>query len=190
MDVILSAEDIDLLDCDVFITGFFEDERPLRGSAGWIDWRLNGNLSRFLKEGRLTGEWKETTLIPSEGRMSPRMILLIGLGMVRDYSYLRLREIASHMTENAERMQASRIGVSFPYGKGYNVEGGKVAEVLIEGIVDCPEKDGGWKQRLCLLFPLNQKAFSETLLGIEIARSILKEKHTIRMSIPLEEGRR
>jgi hypothetical protein len=62
MDVILSPERIDIQECDVLVTGFFSDERPLRGSTGWIDWRLNGILSRLLIEKRLTGGWKETTL--------------------------------------------------------------------------------------------------------------------------------
>ena len=80
MDVILSKERVDVQECDVLVTGFFKDERPLKGSSGWIDWRLNGMLSRFLMEKKLTGDWKETTLIPSQGRVMPRMILLLGLG--------------------------------------------------------------------------------------------------------------
>lgn len=94
MDVILSTEGADLQECDVLAIGFFQDERPLKGSSGWIDWRLNGMLSHFLIENRLTGDWRETTLIPSKGRVIPQMILLVGLGRVRDYSYLRLRELS------------------------------------------------------------------------------------------------
>ena len=74
MDIILSTEAGDLQECDVLVTGFFQDERPLKGSSGWIDWRLNGMISHFLIEKRLTGDWKETTLIPSSG---PLMALLL-----------------------------------------------------------------------------------------------------------------
>ncbi|RPJ02778.1 MAG: hypothetical protein EHM36_11990, partial [Deltaproteobacteria bacterium] len=85
MDIILSPERVDVQECDVLVSGFFQDERPLQGSSGWIDWRLNGTLSRILIEKRLTGEWKETTLIPAQGRLMPKLILLIGLGKLKEY---------------------------------------------------------------------------------------------------------
>jgi hypothetical protein len=36
MDVILSTEGIDIQECDVLVTGFFQDERSLKRSSGWI----------------------------------------------------------------------------------------------------------------------------------------------------------
>ena len=32
-----------------------EDERPLSGAPGFLDWRLCGSLSRILHEGRFVG---------------------------------------------------------------------------------------------------------------------------------------
>ena len=105
MDIILSTEGIDEQECDVLVAGFFQDERPLRGSSGWIDWRFNGMLSHFLIEKNLTGGWKETTLIPSQGRVVPSMVLLFGLGKVKEYSYLRLRELSSYLLETLEKLK-------------------------------------------------------------------------------------
>ena len=78
MDVILSDRKTDVQECEVLVSGFFEDERPLRGTSGWLDWRLNGLLSRFLIHKRLIGTWKETILIPSQGRILAPLILLVG----------------------------------------------------------------------------------------------------------------
>ena len=142
MDIILSKERIDAQECGVLVTGFFKDERPLRGSTGLIDWRLNGMLSRFLIEKRLTGDWKETTLIPSQGRVMPRMILLLGLGEVKEYSYLRLRELSTHLLETLKKLDALEVCLSLPYEESYNVDCGKLAEVLLEGIVDCSDLSG------------------------------------------------
>jgi uncharacterized OsmC-like protein len=50
MDIILSKERVDVQECDVLVTGFFRDERPLKGSSGLIDWRFNGMLSQLLIE--------------------------------------------------------------------------------------------------------------------------------------------
>ncbi len=193
MDVILSTEKTGTQECDVLVTGFFEDERPLRGSSGWIDWRLNGTLSRFLIEKRLTGNWQETTLIPSQGRVSPRMILLLGLGKVREYSYLRLRELSAFLLDTLKKLNTLSVCLSFPYEEGYNVDCGKLAEVLIEGIADCLDLsqysfNEQWIKGLRLLFEEGEERFREILLGVQTAKSILEDRLTIRIFAASEKG--
>ena len=192
MDVILSTEGVDLQECDLLVTGFFEDERPLKGSSGWVDWRLNGSLSEFLLEKRLTGHWKEKTLIPSQGRMAPRMTLLVGLGKVKEYSYLHLREICPHLLEAVKNLKASSICLSLPYEESYNVDCGKLVEILIEGIADClnshrfPSNEE-WIKDLRLFFAEGEERFPEVLLGVQTAKSILEDRLPIRIFTPSEE---
>ncbi len=185
MDVILSIEEVDLQECDLLVTGFFQDERPLKGACGLIDWRLNGMLSRFLKEGRMTGEWQETTLIPSRGRVTPPLILLLGLGKVRDYSYLRLRELFPYVFETLKNLRTAKNCFSFPYDGGYNVDCGKSAEVLIEGLADCfnagSPVEERWASQFQLFFTVEEDKFPEILLGVQTAQSILKERLKIRI---------
>lgn len=193
MDVILSTEGVDVQECDVLVAGFFQDERPLKGSSGWIDWRLNGMLSQFLIENKLTGDWKETTLIPSQGRVVPRLILLLGLGRVKEYSYLRLRELSSHLLETLKKLKTINVCLSLPYEEGYNVDCGKLVEVLIEEIADCLDPtrnlmDGEWIKGLRLFFAEGEERFSEILLGVQTAKSILEDRLHIRIFIPSEGG--
>lgn len=189
MDVILSTERVDVQGCDILVTGFFQDERPLKGSSGWIDWRLNGMLSRFLIEKRLTGEWKETTLIHSQGRIIPSMILLLGLGKVKEYSYLRLREITSYLLETLKKLNTANICLSLPYEESYNVDCGKSAEVLIEGIADSLDLarypfNEEWIKGRRLFFAEGEERFSEILFGVQTAKSILEERLQIRIFAP------
>jgi len=191
MDVILSKERVDVQECDILVTGFFKDERPLKGSSGWIDWRLNGMLSRFLMEKRLTGDWKETTLIPSQGRIIPRMILLLGLGEVKEYSYLRLRELPPHLLETLKKLGTLNVCLSLPYEEGYGVDSGKLAEVLIEGVADCMDLteysfNEEWIDTLRLYFAEGEENFFEILLGVQTAKSILQERIQIRIFTPTE----
>ena len=195
MDVILSNEGVDLQECDVLVTGFFKDERPLRGSSGWMDWRLNGTISRFLTEKRLTGDWKETILIPSQGRIMPRMILLLGLGNVNEYSYLRLRDLFPYLLETLKKLNTSQVCFSLPYEENYNVDCGKLIEVLIEGIADCLDLDQysfdqEWVKGLRLFFAEGEERFPEILLGVQTAQSILEDKLKIRIFAPSEGGSR
>ena len=191
MDIILSPEEVDLQECGILILGFFEDERPLRGSAGWIDWRLNGMLSHFLIEGRLTGEWEETTLLASQGRIVPRLLLLIGLGRVREYSYLRLRELSPHLFKTLGDLKPSEICLSLPHGETYNVDCGKLAAILLEGITDC--LDGrtddveAWVRGLRVFFAEGEERFSETVLGVQTAKTILEGRIDMKIFVPAEK---
>lgn len=192
MDVILSTEKTDVQECDVLVTGFFQDERPLKGASGWMDWRLNGMLSRFLIEKRLTGDWQEKILIPSQGRVMPRMILLLGLGKVKEYSYLRLRELSPYLLEILKKLNTSSICLSLPYEEDYNVDCGKLIEVLIEGIGDCLDLeqysfDQEWIKGLRLFFAEGEERFPEILLGVQTAQSILENRLKIRIFTPSEE---
>jgi hypothetical protein len=191
MDIILSKERVDAQECDVLVTGFFGDERPLKGSSGWIDWRFNGMLSQLLIEKKLTGDWKEATLIPSQERILPRMILLLGLGEVKKYSYLRLRELSPYLLDTLRKLGWLNVCLSFPYGESYHVDCKKIVESLIEGIADGLDHqkaifEEGWIRRLRLYFAEGEEYFLEILSGVQTAKSILGEQIQMKISVPPE----
>jgi hypothetical protein len=192
MDIILSIEDVDLQECELLVTGFFQDERPLKGTSGLIDWRLNGTISHLLKEKKMTGEWQEATLIPSYGRMIPPLILLLGLGKVTDYSTLRLRDLFPRFFETLRNLKSSKICLSFPSDEKYDVDCGKSAEVLLEGIADCfkagSSLDEEWVTKLQVFFVVEEKKFPEILLGVKMAQSILRDRLKIRIFTASEKG--
>lgn len=189
MDIILSKEPVDFLDSELLITGFFQDEKPLRGTAGWIDWRLNGRLSRFLIEKRLTGVWEERILIPSEGRISARLILLLGLGSFKDYTYLFVREIVSHLLVLIRPLKATSLTFSLPYGEEYGVDCDKLTAVVLESIADHLDQypsDRPWIEPLTLLLGEGEERFSEILFGVQAALPVLKDRFPVRMLTPSE----
>lgn len=193
MEVVISPEQIDSQPCDVLVTGFFEDERPLQGASGWVDWRLNGRFSRILMEDRVKGTWQELTLMPSEGRLRARLILLIGLGRVKEYSYLRLRELSLFVLNTLEKLRVAEVCISFPYGEPYNVDCGKLVEIVIEAIADGLEaKASGPKGEgpnpLRLYFAEGEERFPEILLGARTAKSIFQGRSKIRLLIPSEKN--
>jgi hypothetical protein len=191
MDVIFSADGIDDLDCDVFVAGVFQDERPLKGLSGWIDWRFNGRVSRLLMGNRFTGSLKETVLIPTEGRILARMILLLGLGKKEEYGSLRLRELASTLLEMAEKLRIHRVGFAFPYGERYGVGGDKPVEILLEGMAGgsdsgSPAAEKEWIAGLQVLFPGQKNSLPEMLLGLKTAQSVVGDRFTFRPLVPTD----
>ena len=191
MDIILSSDRIDVQECDTVVTGFFVDERPLRGASGWVDWRLNGRVSRLIREERITGEWKETILVPSEGRLAAPLILLVGLGKMREYRSLRLRELVPHLVMTFRGIQAPNICLSFPCGEPYTLECGTIAEVLVEGIAggldsDSRLKDEEWVKNLRLFFTHDTGQFGRVFLGIQAVKALLEERFGVRVLVPSE----
>jgi len=187
MDVILSQELVDLQESDLLVSGFFQDEKPFRGSTGWIDWRLNGRLSRFLIQNRFSGEWMERVLIPSEGRIASRLILLLGLGRIREYSYLVVRELVASILDVIKNLKASHLSFSLPYGEEYKVDCDKLTAVLIESLVDRLDRhpsDREWIENLTLSFGEGEERFSDILFGAQTARALLKDRLRIRLLTP------
>ncbi len=59
-----------------------EDERPLCGDAGRIDWRLRGAISQKLATGYVTGAPGEATLLQGCAPLSATRLMLLGVGPV------------------------------------------------------------------------------------------------------------
>lgn len=189
MEVIVSPQNVDLQECDFLVCGFFSDERPLRGSTGLVDWRLNGRVSKLLRERKITGEWKEVTLIPTQKRILPKLFLLFGFGNLRQYSYLRVREISMYILNILNKLNALNICLSLPYSDEYNVDCGKLVEVLLEGIGDCLDKNQDlfkkeWIETLRISFAEGEEKILEILLGVQTAKSILKDRLEIKILTP------
>ena len=61
----------ELCACSMFV-----DERPMKGVAALLDWRLAGKLSALVKEGFLTGREGEVVMVPGTSRLSFDKVLL------------------------------------------------------------------------------------------------------------------
>jgi hypothetical protein len=77
---------------DCLVLPVFKDDRPLRGAAGLVDWRLCGRLSRLLKANKASAEAGETMLLPCGRRLRFARILWFGLGDAKGYSDERFRK--------------------------------------------------------------------------------------------------
>ena len=71
------------------VAPFFADDRPLRGAAGRVDWRLCGLLATRSSRGRLPSELGEAVLCPSGGRLRAPRACSSGSARAR----ARLREL-------------------------------------------------------------------------------------------------
>jgi hypothetical protein len=61
----------------------FEDERPMRGWIGELDWRFQGHFSRWNHAQHLTGKFGEAVYAPLKWNEKTFHFLVIGAGQVQ-----------------------------------------------------------------------------------------------------------
>ncbi len=101
---------------DLLVLGLLEDERPLAGLAGLIDWRLCGALSRWLVSGFASGSWGENVIYPSSARLAHNATLVLGLGTRPQLRTDRVHDAARRASEvmkglGAETMTCDLLGL-------------------------------------------------------------------------------
>jgi hypothetical protein len=76
-----SLDSLDALEgTDALCLVLAEDDRPLSGAAGYLDWRLCGGLSRVLLKGFFKGERGEQLLMPTLGHVPAVKLFAVGAG--------------------------------------------------------------------------------------------------------------
>lgn len=105
----------------VFVCSIYEDQRPLKGIAGALDWRLKGFLSRFVLGGRISGTRNEFVYVPVRHREAMRHLLLVGLGSSSDSQSASPKEHGELLSQLAKTISNLKFGTvalsrsSFPF---------------------------------------------------------------------------
>jgi hypothetical protein len=101
-----------------------EDERPLVGTAGFVDWRLCGRLSRLLQEGFFTGSPEDTLLVPTQGALAIPRLFAIGLGRREGLSRERLEKALGLAGRTLKKAGIRTVALELPALEGLGEAGG------------------------------------------------------------------
>src|SRR5215470_8826478 len=83
-----------------------EDERPLRGTAGYVDWRMCGKLSRIRIDRFFTGA--------SGGRIAMERIFAVGIGIHSAFSLDALSRAMAHSARILSGAQVRAVALEIP----------------------------------------------------------------------------
>jgi hypothetical protein len=114
----LTLDALDPLKVDTLCLFVPEDERPLGGAAGFVDWRLCGQLSRLLVDGFFQGTRGESLLLPSSGRIGAPRLVVLGIGPGGEALHGGvLRSALSQAADVLNRARVDSVALELP-GRG------------------------------------------------------------------------
>ncbi len=116
------------------------DERPLRGDAGRVDWRLCGRISGQLSSGFVSGAPGEAVLIPAGPPLHAHRVLLVGVG--RSARLEQGRPLLRAMRAAAEKLVAlqSPAGLlAWPGGVDFAADATCLLRGMVHGLQTAPE---------------------------------------------------
>lgn len=108
-----TAKPFDKIEAQCAVITSYSDQRPLSGNAALLDWRLNGRLSRILLANRFDGCFKESLLMPAEGRIRSREILFVGLGEKASFGESHVPVFSQYLLEKIADKRVGDFMISF-----------------------------------------------------------------------------
>jgi hypothetical protein len=141
MQLNLSTKAPDLPKHKCLVLGIFSDEKPPRGICGFVDWRLNGLISREIKLGRITGDFKEKIAIPFPGRIGAEMLILFGLGSITDIDYDRVYNSAIDIAGCVDKMLLKDFAFDLPGAGRSELTIAGTLEAMVTGLFDYLSED-------------------------------------------------
>lgn len=115
-------QELDAFKGELVVAVIGEDERPLKSTNAWIDWRLFGSVSELIVRQMFKGELGEKCLIPTYGKFSfDRLVLLGGGNLFDDTVYPaseggrdRWLKIGALIDETVRHLKVDKLGLSLP----------------------------------------------------------------------------
>jgi hypothetical protein len=135
---------LDTTGAELMACAIWQDERPMRGVAGLLDWRLVGALSQLGQRGLLRGELGEVVFVPGRPRVAFEKLLVFGLGPKSGFGEDIFRRVVSHMLRALEGLRVRRAVVELPGRSDGILEAQRACELVLECVGNSEAHDAWW----------------------------------------------
>jgi hypothetical protein len=129
---------------EVCACSIWSDERPARGFAALIDWRLGGRLSALLKSGFVTGAAGERLLVPGKPHVPFEKVLIVGLGARSQFDEDAFREAVLGIARTLAGLRVRRAVVELPGRANDAIDPERAVTLTLECVGASPEHDAWW----------------------------------------------
>ncbi len=144
MEVRFVAPDLRRLDSlrsEALSIPFFEDERPLRGALGLVDWRLSGLVSRLIVDEKIRGARGERLLVPARPKLPFEKLFLFGMGSMRELDEREFERGTALMLDTLTLARVRASVVVLPGRAMQLIAPGPAMELFMRVIATRPEHD-------------------------------------------------
>lgn len=144
MEVHFVAPDLRCLDelkSEALALTFFQDERPLRGALGLVDWRLCGQISRILLRGQARGSLGEAVLVPTRPRFPFDKLILVGAGPIDAFDPACFSKVVERLLWTLDRVRARASVMALPGRSLERIDAARAMELFLKHAARHPEQD-------------------------------------------------
>jgi hypothetical protein len=135
---------LDSAGAEVCVASIWSDERPARGFAGLLDWRLGGRLATLMQSGFVQGRRGEVLLVPGKPHVPFEKVVLVGLGARGAFGEDAFREAVMRISATLEGLRVRRAVIELP-GRACDAIGAEPAIALtLDCVATATEHDTWW----------------------------------------------
>lgn len=137
MNISVSATSVKDLWQEGLALALFSNEKPPRGVAGMVDWRLAGMISRSIARRTIDGSYGETVLFyPDSPFLEPWKILLLGLGETEHLTRVRIYGAGRSIMNTMLRIGCRDFTSSVPGTGRCDLPVASMVEAFLSGMLD------------------------------------------------------
>ncbi|MDA1096022.1 MAG: leucyl aminopeptidase [Chloroflexi bacterium] len=134
MELRVVAGDILGSDWDCIVVNLFEGVKEPAAETGAVDAALGGYIKQLIAEGEIKGTRNERTLVHSQGRITPKRVLVVGMGKRDAFSLDSIRDLGGDLGRYLRGKRFTRVA-SVVHGAGEEgIDGSSAAQALVEGL--------------------------------------------------------
>jgi hypothetical protein len=136
-----SLRRLDEAGTEVLVCCLAADERPPRGVAGLVDWRLGGRISHLLESGYFTGKTGEIGLVPGARRLPFEKLVFLGVGSRADFGEHVFRACVARILDTLEGLKVRSAVVQLP-GRHFDaIAPDRAAQLVLEAAAERVDHD-------------------------------------------------
>ena len=138
LDISLFAGRISDAPVDTLLVPVPEDERPLRGDAGWVDWRLCGLLSDQLRSGYASGRLGEALLLPAGPPVQADRVLMVGVGPSLQIAGRPLLQARRTAVQRLVALKSRSAALACPGRLDFELDAASLLHGVVHGLATAP----------------------------------------------------
>jgi len=132
MRIKIVAGNITELAVDAIVVNLFDGVKTPGGATAAVDKALDGAISNLIAKGQIKGKLNETTLIHTLGKITPEMVLIVGLGKKKGFNAEKIRQVTATACKSLRGVGAKHVA-TIMHGAG---AGGIAPQVAAQAITE------------------------------------------------------